>query len=202
MTAAVAWGLLSMLTPGTARFDDPFDEGAALYDLSEFAEALTVWMPLAIEGDARAQFQLGHLYREGEGTEINDVLAFDWTLRAAEQGDAAAAYFLARAYEQGVGVTADALEALVWYVRAAVAGYTEAQVTLGILYQAGLLTDPNPVEAMAWYLLAEAQSDPRGGAGVAAARMVLSPAGIARAKLRVREIQDAAAGGLDVKIVR
>ena len=103
VVAAVAWGLLSMLAPGAARFDDRFEEGVALYDLGEFSEALTVWMPLAMEGDARAQFQLGHLYRKGEGTEVNDVLAFDWTLRAAEQGDAAAAYFLARAYEEGSG---------------------------------------------------------------------------------------------------
>lgn len=202
VAAAVAWGFTSMLGPGAERIEDPFEQGLALYDLGEFAGAYAVWEPLALLGDARAQFQLGVLYREGEGVAVDEDEAFDWTLCAAEQGDAAAEYFVGRAFELGEGAPVDPEEALVWYVRAAASGYAEAQVTLGILYQAGLLTEPDPVEAMAWYLLAEEQGDPRGATGVAGGRMVLSPAGIERAERRARDIQDDAAAGRDVEIVQ
>ena len=41
----------------------------------------------ARQGDAAAQFELGGLYKLGQGVPQNRVLALGWFLRAAQEGD-------------------------------------------------------------------------------------------------------------------
>ena len=52
--------------------------------------ALQEWRPLAEQGNAAAQFNLGQMYFEGEGVPQDDDEALKWYRLAAEQGIAAA----------------------------------------------------------------------------------------------------------------
>ena len=74
---------------------------------------------LAAEGDAKAQFNLGAMYADGQGLPQDDSEAVRWYRRAADQGYAAAQYNLGGAYVNGRGVPQDYGEAVRWYRHAA-----------------------------------------------------------------------------------
>ena len=46
-----------------------FQKGSAAYQAGDFATALQEWTPLADAGDATAQYNLGIIYRQGQGYE-------------------------------------------------------------------------------------------------------------------------------------
>lgn len=51
-----------------------FDEGAAAYEAGNYAIALKEWLPLAKQGDVRAQYNLGLMYNQGKGVRQNAVM--------------------------------------------------------------------------------------------------------------------------------
>ncbi len=74
------------------------------YQRGDYAAAYWEWLPLAEEGDAEAQFNLGILYDLGQGVAQNKMMAAAWYRRSAEQGFAAAQYNLAIIFKNGEGV--------------------------------------------------------------------------------------------------
>ncbi len=60
--------------------------GIDAYTRGDFATAVTIWRPLAIAGDADAQYNLGQAYRLGRGVSIDPQMAESWFKQAADQG--------------------------------------------------------------------------------------------------------------------
>lgn len=85
----------------------------------DFATAYQEWEPLAQQGDASSQFQLGWLYLEGNGVPQDLQQGINWYTRSAEQGYAFAQTALGRLYEQGRGVPQSLPMAFMWYSIAA-----------------------------------------------------------------------------------
>ena len=77
---------------------------------------------LAEQGDATAQYNLGSMYRTGEGVPENDAEAVKWYRLAAEQGDATAQSNLGIMYDTGEGVPQNNVRAYVWWSVAAAQG--------------------------------------------------------------------------------
>ena len=75
--------LLVLVTHATAG---PYEDGVAAYDQQQYATALKLWLPLAEQGNAAAQFNVAVLYEKGLGTASDVVEAARWYLKAAEQG--------------------------------------------------------------------------------------------------------------------
>jgi ATP-dependent protease ClpP protease subunit len=93
----------------------PFEDGIKAYDAGDFATALNLWRPLAEEGRAQAQFNLGVLYEKGQGVSQDLAESASWYLRAARKGDLDAQFKVAGLYENGIGVPRDPDEARQWY---------------------------------------------------------------------------------------
>ena len=110
-------------------------------------------------GDADAQFNLGVMYRTGEGVPQDAVEAVAWTRQAAEQGHAGAQYNLGVMYSYGEGVPQDDVEAVAWYRQAAEQGYADAQYNLGVAYATGEGVPQDDVEAYKWLILATTYAD-------------------------------------------
>ena len=91
----------------------------AAYQRGDYATALREWRPLAEQGYADAQFNLGVMYDEGRGVPQDDAEAVKWYRKAAEQGDAGAQYNLGVMYGNGLGVPQDYAQAHMWYNLAA-----------------------------------------------------------------------------------
>ena len=115
-----------------------FDEGVAAYNRGDFATAIREWRPLAEQGNAKAQYNLGLMYHYGQGVPQDDAEAVKWYRRAAERGVAQAQYTLGVMYSKGRAVPQDYAEAIKWFRKAAEQGYAKAQYNLGVMYGKGL----------------------------------------------------------------
>jgi TPR repeat protein len=98
----------------------PIEDARTAYVRGDFTTAIRIIRPLAEQGDAIAQYNLGYMYAHGQGVAENDTEAIKWLYKAAEQGYAAAYYSLGVMYEHGQGVVQDFVQAYVWFSLAAV----------------------------------------------------------------------------------
>jgi ATP-dependent protease ClpP protease subunit len=103
-----------------ATFGGPYDQGVAAYDQGQYATALSLWLPLAEQGNAAAQYNVAVLFEKGQGVAQSYQEAARWYLKAAEQGDPDAQVSIAVLYEKGLGVVARSPSvAQKWYALAA-----------------------------------------------------------------------------------
>ena len=91
MKGILVFPVLLILLFGTPAFAD-FQKGLAAYEKGDYATVLKEWKPIAEQGDAAAQFELGIMYDYGKGVTQDYNAAFKWFKLAAEQGYANAQY--------------------------------------------------------------------------------------------------------------
>jgi TPR repeat protein len=129
----------------------PFEDADAAYKHGDYATVLKLLKPLAEQGDAKAQADLGVMYLDGKGVPPDYAEAAKWLRKADEQGYAPALADLQTLYEYGkgngnLGAVAKPL---------AEQGNAHAQNDLGIAYANGEEGVPDHAEAMKWFRLAE-----------------------------------------------
>ncbi len=122
--------------------------------------ALREWRPLAEQGNAKAQYNLGVMYDNGQGVPQDYAKAVEWYRKAAEQGYADAQYNLGHMYDKGEGVTQDYAKAMGWYRKAAEQGDADAQHNLGVMYGNGQGVPQDYAQAHMWYNLAASKFPP------------------------------------------
>ena len=64
---------------------DPLDDAVAARAAGDYAGALKQLQPLADQGVAAAQFNLGYMYAKGQGMTQDDAEAVAWYRKAADQ---------------------------------------------------------------------------------------------------------------------
>jgi TPR repeat protein len=99
-----------------------FAAGLSAYDKGDYATALNEWRPLAEQGDAPSEFNLGLLYYDGHGVPQDYSEAARWFERSAEQGYTKAQHNLGAMYGIGKGVKRDYVRAYKWMSICAAAG--------------------------------------------------------------------------------
>ena len=106
--------LLFSLFVGVPSYSADFNKGLTAAQSGDFATALKEWKPLAEQGDADAQTNLGLMYQNGWGVLQDDKEAVRLYRLAAEQGYADAQGNLGVMYVFGKGVTKDFVYAHMW----------------------------------------------------------------------------------------
>ena len=96
----------------------------------------------AQQGNVKAQYQLGRLYKGWISADGHDVAYYDgqavlWFRKAAEQGNADAQYYLGIACRDGEGTGRDAAQAVAWFAKAADQGQTAARDALALMRAQG-----------------------------------------------------------------
>ncbi len=124
-TATMLLAVVVVLVAAPAWAD--FRAGVEAYNQGDYATALELFRPLAEQGHAKAQFNLGVMYTLGEGVPQDDKEAVRWYRLAAEQGVARAQYNLGSMYGMGQGVPQDYVQAHMWVNLAAVKGNGKAR---------------------------------------------------------------------------
>jgi uncharacterized protein len=81
----------------------PLDDGVTAARQGDFGTAMRLWRPLAEQGDATAQFDVGYLFDNGSGVRQDYTEAMKWYRLAADQDLAAAQYSLGVMYDDGDG---------------------------------------------------------------------------------------------------
>lgn len=118
LSAFLCLGALGLLTaPLAAQADDTrdFERAAVAHRHGDYQAAAKLWRPLAEEGLVNAQFNLGQMYRYGDGVTQDHAEALKWYRKAAEQGDKESQFNLGSMYLAGEGVAKDEKEAHRWF---------------------------------------------------------------------------------------
>jgi TPR repeat protein len=140
-----------------AAFAGQLEDGYHAASRGDDDEAVRMWMPLAEQGLAEAQFLIGAAYDQGRGTEQDKTEAAKWYRRAGEQGDPDAQFNLGLLYDEGEGVPLDDGEAIRWYRLAADQGYAPAMYNLGFMHFEGEGVDQDYTASFKWFRLAAVQ---------------------------------------------
>ena len=142
-----------LLASGVASAAD-FNKGLEAAQSGDFKTALAEWTPLAEQGDAETQHNLGDMYNHGAGIPQNSKTAVKWYTLAAEQGYASAQFNLGLMYYKGRGVLGSYRTAASWFTKAAGQGHDKAQGVLGEMYSNGEGVVVNNIKAYMWVNLA------------------------------------------------
>ena len=65
-------------------FSADFQKGLDAYNRGDYQSALREWRPLAEQGNAYAQGNLGFMYKNGRGIAQSDTAAVKWYRKSAE----------------------------------------------------------------------------------------------------------------------
>ena len=155
LTVTLVLSVLCLAVP--ARAD--FQAGMTAHDREDYATALREWQPLAEQGDALAQYQVGLMYRKGRGVPQDDAQARKWYAKAAAQGLAKAQFSLGTLYFNGEGGPKDYQQALHWFRLGANQKDALCQTKLGIMYDDGEGVPRDKVQAYMWISLAATNGD-------------------------------------------
>ena len=131
-----------------------FQDGMEAYKSGNYMYAFDEFRPLALGGDAAAQYRLAVMYEKGQGVPQDDQQAVSWYLKAAVQDDTRAQFALAERYANGWGVPQNIKQATTWYIEAAEHGSSKAQYTVGLMYAKGEGVPQDFVQAYKWLSLA------------------------------------------------
>jgi len=176
--------LMTLSSPVAAQ---DFDKGYDAYNAGDFATAIQEWTPLAEQGYANAQYNLGIMYNKGQGVPQDSKEAVKWYRLAAEQGIAKAQFNLGIKYDKGQGVLQDYKEAVKWYRLAAEQGYDNGQNNLGVMYEYGNGVLQDNVMAHMWYNIASANGHDKAGEWRDERAGLMTPAAIEKATAMARE---------------
>lgn len=102
----------------------------------DFGKALSIFQPLAIDGNAEAQYQVCGLYFTGLSVPKNAYEAKAWCEKAALQGHKEAAYNLGLMFFKGEGTAQNYIQAEYWFKSAATKGHEGAEYNLLKIYGA------------------------------------------------------------------
>ncbi len=157
---AAGFSLSMLCFPGPANAviqdaaSDAFVQGWEAYDAQHYEQAREIWLPLAEQGFASAQLNLGSMYDYGQGVVEDPARAVRWYRVAAEQGNGIAQFNLGMMYADGRGVSQDFGQAAFWYSKAADQNINDAQHNLGLLYAEGQGMATDTERAIEWLYLA------------------------------------------------
>ena len=131
--ALLLTSLLSISIVNTVYAD--YQDGLDAAKSKDYDTALSIWMPLATQGDIDAQSALSQMYFQGNGFKQNYKQAVKWLTKAAKQGDANSQYNLGIMYRDGLGVSENRIKYFYLLQKAAEQGNSSAKNNL-VLEQA------------------------------------------------------------------
>jgi len=119
-------GIAAIFIAVSVAIAGDYEDGVAAAKRGDYETALQIFRPLADQGDAGAQYNLGVLYGNGQGVPQDHAEAVKWYRKAVDQGDAGAQTNLGVLYANGQGVAQDYVYAHMWFNLSAARGNTKA----------------------------------------------------------------------------
>ena len=87
-TAILGFSLASFHSTAWAdTLEQQFQQGFEAATREDYQTAFKLWLPLAEQGNAKAQVLLGLAYLLGKGVQFNKSLAKEWFYKACDNGE-------------------------------------------------------------------------------------------------------------------
>ncbi|MCP3669968.1 MAG: hypothetical protein GY814_05965 [Gammaproteobacteria bacterium] len=153
-------------------FSDSVEDGFVAFKQGDKELAYKNWLPLAIQGDVRAQFFLSVLYEQWAGGAEDRKNAKRWLTASANNGFVPARFNLGNNYHLGKYGRVNNKMAAHWWQQAAIQGFVEAQYYLGTIYYWGEGIELDLEESLYWF-----EKAARSGSQLASAAMLQVRAG-------------------------
>ena len=87
LTASFCLIFTLFLFGATSAWSADWGKGWDAYEKGDYATALREWKPLAEQGNVSVQYNLGLMYRNGQGVKLDNVYAHMWGHLAASNGN-------------------------------------------------------------------------------------------------------------------
>lgn len=134
----------------------------------DFAEAYRLFMEEVEEGNVLAMYDLGRMFMDGLGMEIDVPATQEWYKKALDafleietkKSSPYVQYRIGKMYNAGLGTAQDYLEAADWFHMAAKKNYKYAQYSLAGLYYQGYGVDQSYEKAFDLYGKSARQNNP------------------------------------------
>jgi len=114
--------------------DPVYKAGLQSFKNRDYATAYRIWLPIARQGNSKAQYRIGYMYLNGLGVRQDSIQARIWFERSAGQGEPNAQNDLGTLYLNGQGIQRNLDAALNWFQRSANQGNATAKYNMGMLY--------------------------------------------------------------------
>jgi len=153
------WMATMLLFVAPITLADDVAEAFSAYIRGDYIVAFSAYQRAANRGNAGAQYNLGLMFLNGQGTNPDPRQAANWFQRAADQGSAAAQRKLGMMYRDGLGVRKSQTEAFSLFEAAAMKRDSEAQFFLGIAFRDGHGIVQDFVRAHMWLNISSASNN-------------------------------------------
>ena len=157
---AGALALALMAASAGSAWADAYQDGMTAFQGEDYAKALSLLLPYAKDGNAKAAYLIGEMYgprswgQKGEnrnGVEQDNKQAIYWWGEAAKQGYIDAQLKLGWWLMKGQDVVKqDQAAGMNWLLMAANQGEPQAQYEVGLAYWKGRGVKPDPIAAYMW----------------------------------------------------
>jgi len=152
MVIALFLGLITLLS-----FADDVEEGISAYQQHDYQAALNAWNRAEQLDNSDAEYNLGQLYRLGQGVKINYPTAQSYYMKAAKKNHPLAQLNLGTLYYSGKLGSDQEENAFYWLHQAAENGNASAQWMIGIMLFNGQGVTQDSIAAYSWLTLASEQ---------------------------------------------
>ena len=125
----------------------------------DFAAAHAIYLSLANQNDAKACYNLGLMYQDGDGVAKNLDEAVKWYTKSADLGYKEAQYTLGALVFQRQIHSISYPQAVTYYEQAAQQGHVKSQLNLGMLYFRGDVIAQDLSAAVQWLSLAASNNN-------------------------------------------
>ncbi|MBF4989789.1 tetratricopeptide repeat protein [Methylophilus sp. QUAN] len=125
----------------------------------DYAGAHAIYLSLANKNDAKACYNLGLMYQDGDGVAKNMDEAVKWYTKSAELNYKEAQYTLASLVFQRQIQSISYPQAVTYYEQAAKQGHVKSQLNLGMLYLRGDVIAQDIPAAVQWLSLAASNNN-------------------------------------------
>ena len=139
---------------------DAYLRGFQALEQKDYKTAFYYLSLFAANGDARANYNLGVMYREGLGVDQDDVEALTYFIAAAEDGHMLGNYAVGLAFLRGRGSDIDAEAALIYLEEATLLGHALSPLKMGQVYFEGKQIEKDVVTAHFWWSVARDRNAP------------------------------------------
>ena len=136
--------------------DELYQRGQEYYSGKETGEpnyekAFELFSLAAEKGNADAMYNLGNMYRCGNGVAVDYYCAMEWYQKAADKGNIQSMYEIGDMYYWGCGVARNCYRAMDYFLAAAEKGNPAAMCDIGIMYNYGQGVPRDYARAFEWY---------------------------------------------------
>lgn len=152
-------GMLLALCMVSLAQANTLEEAKLKLSQKDYAAAHAIYLSLANQNDAKACYNLGLMYHDGDGVTKNLDEAVKWYTKSADLNYKEAQYMLASLVFQRQIQSISYPQAVSYYAQAAQQGHVKSQLNLGMLYFRGDVIEQDMAAAVKWLNLAASNNN-------------------------------------------